>query len=582
MQNKFKYIRHEMRNYRFGTGSLVFFSLILTFLYIIPAMFMIQVHDRVLHSRNQATLLFLCVIGFSLIFAWALLERLRERALDRISYAFDHQLAPRIFETLNRQTDRLPADVRGLILGDLTTVRSFVAGGIMTSLLDLMWVPLIVLIAFLMHFWIGVTVLGLTAAVALLAVICQLLAREHVRQAARLEGQAAEFGRAVMRSSETARVMGMLPRLGRRWYDLRGEGLGWLDSAARRTAPAAVPLRTLQHATHSIMVVVGAILVLNSEIGIGLMFGATFLALRTLHPVVSVATNWRSIWNVLISAERLELMLAETARRTARVSLPRPDGALVVSRVSASPQNRDVVVISDVSFTVGPGQVVGVVGASGAGKSSLGRVLVGAWRLTRGSVTLAGHEIAHWDQDQLGDHVGYVPQDVEMLPGTVAQNIARFEEPGLDTDQRVIEAVNLANIKDIVARLPHGLNTRLGPDGHQMSSGQRQRVALARAVYGEPSLIVLDEPNSNLDAPGEQNLAATVRALRERGAIVILITHRMNMLSHCDHVLVMNNGTVHAFGERDLVVNRLASFQPPRQLTDRKSAVGEAGGTIAA
>jgi ABC-type protease/lipase transport system fused ATPase/permease subunit len=202
------------------------------------------------------------------------------------------------------------------------------------------------------------------------------------------------------------------------------------------------------------------------------------------------------------------------------------------------------------------------VGSSGAGKSSLARVLTGGWGIKKGSISLDGHQLSHWDQDQLGRFVGYVPQDVEMLPGTVAENIARFEPLGGDNDGKVIEAAQVANIQDIIGRLPNGFNTRLGPDGHVLSGGQRQRVALARAVFGNPRLLVLDEPNSNLDSIGEKSLGETIVTMRDRGTIVILITHRMNMLTFCDDVLVLNAGTVHTFGPKEHVLERLAGFRP--------------------
>jgi ABC-type protease/lipase transport system fused ATPase/permease subunit len=238
-------------------------------------------------------------------------------------------------------------------------------------------------------------------------------------------------------------------------------------------------------------------------------------------------------------------------------------------------------VLTDISFRVDPGHVVGVVGPSGAGKSSLARVLVGAWPTLRGSIRLDGNEIAHWDQDELGKIIGYLPQDVDLLPGTVAENIARFEPMGAVTARKINEAVRMAGVQDIVGALKEGLNTRLGPDGHVLSNGQKQRIALARAVYDMPRLVVLDEPNSNLDVAGEQVLAQTITKLRNEGTIVILITHRVNMLAICDHVLVLNAGTVQAFGNRDRVLERLNTYRP-KELTNMSASRPGSGGTVAA
>ena len=282
-----------------------------------------------------------------------------------------------------------------------------------------------------------------------------------------------------------------------------------------------------------------------------------------------------------MSIDRINRLLRELGPPRAKIALPAPNGPLQVARIVATPSDRDNIVLTDVSFAVPTGTITAVVGSSGAGKSSLAKVLVGAWGVRKGSITLDGHDLTHWDQDRLGRHIGYVPQDVVLLPGTLAENIARFDPLGGEADAKVIAAVKLAGIQDIVGKLPDGLNTKIGPTGHTLSGGQRQRVALARAVYGDPSLIVLDEPNSNLDAIGEKGLAETLEALRDRGAIVILVTHRLNMLSYCDHVLVMNSGTVHAFGPRDHVVSRLSLGQSVRQIGQQKSAAGEAGPTAA-
>jgi ABC-type protease/lipase transport system fused ATPase/permease subunit len=253
------------------------------------------------------------------------------------------------------------------------------------------------------------------------------------------------------------------------------------------------------------------------------------------------------------------------------VPLPRPQGPLTVSRVTLTPPNRDAVVLNDVSFTMQPGRILGVVGPSGAGKSSLARLLVGAWRPRRGQVALGGADLAHHDQDALGRALGYVPQDVVMLPGTAGENISRFDT-GDGVVERLHEAVRAAGIGDLVQALPDGLSTDLGPDGHALSGGQRQRLALARAVYGNPHLLVLDEPNANLDAVGEECLAATLQAQRDRGAIVVVITHRMNMLAWCDDVLVLNAGAVHAFGRRDQVLARLPGYRAPQRLAGNRTS----------
>ncbi|AMJ61169.1 hypothetical protein AXW83_13465 [Bosea sp. PAMC 26642] len=543
-------------------GSLVFFSFIITLLCLIPSLYMIQIFDRVLQSRSISTLLALASIVIVLTIIWTALEIIRQRTLQRIAVALDEKISARVFDALNRQSDLLPAAQRNIVVQDLNVLRDFVGGNLVIQLLDFIWVPIILLAAFLYHPMLGLTVLVLTVIVVILALLSQSLARDDSRRAASSGVNAAEFGRSVMQSAEATRVMGMLPRLVGRWRDQQRDSLGWQAAAVQRTKVVTGIMKWFRHIYMPVLLTVGAILYLNEEIGAGVTIASTLLAGRAVQPVDSIASSWRVFWNVKISADRVDAILDVAARMSDKIVLPDPAGPLVLSRVMATPHNRDVVVLSDVSFAVDPGRVVGVVGASGAGKSSLARVLTGGWGIKKGSISLDGHQLSHWDQDRLGRFVGYVPQDVEMLPGTVAENIARFEALGGDNDAKVIEAAQVANIQDIIGRLPNGFNTKLGPDGHVLSGGQRQRVALARAVFGNPRLLVLDEPNSNLDSIGEKSLGETIITMRDRGAIVILITHRMNMLTYCDDILVLNAGTVHTFGPKEHVLDRLSGYRP--------------------
>ncbi len=576
------FLLDEAREFFPAFGSLLFFSFVITLMYLVPSIYMMQIFERVMQSRNISTLAFLTAIVTFLCIVWTILEHLRGRVLQQVGNAIEAKIGARVFDALYRHTDNLPSGSRSVILQDINIIRDFVSGNLIIQFLDCLWVPLIILAAAMYHPILGGTLLAMTIVVSLLAFLTQRFARDDTLRSLTAASRASEFGRAVIHSAESTRVMGMVPALVARWRSRQEQALGWQQGAIDRTAIFSGLLRWFRHMYIPITLAIGVILFLQEQAGAGVIFACTIIVGRAIQPVDAIANNWRVFWNVSLSAQRIDRMLREAAKKTRRVALPTPAGPLVVSRVAAAPRNRDAAVITDVSFSIDPSNVVGVVGASGAGKSSLARVLVGAWPLLRGSITIDGHESSHWDQDQLGRFIGYVPQDIELLPGTVAENIARFDDPCAQTDARIVEAVRLANIQDIVSRLPDGLNTRLGPDGHTLSSGQRQRIALARAVYGNPRLVVLDEPNSNLDAIGEQSLATTIATLRESGAIVVLVTHRMNMLAYCDFVLVMNAGTVHAFGARDQVVNRLTGYQPTKQLTDRTAAAGARTKTLAA
>ncbi|MCA1951459.1 MAG: type I secretion system permease/ATPase [Hyphomicrobiales bacterium] len=562
----------ELRPFIPAFSGLMFFSGIIALLFLVPSLYMHQIFERVMQSRNLSTLTALAAIVVFLTIIWTALDLIRIKTLQRVAYAFDERVSERVFDSLNRQTDTLSAAARATLLQDLNTIRDFLGGTLIASLMDLAFVPLVILAGFLFHPYLGLLMLALVLLIGFLAVMSQIRSRDDMRRSIEASANAAEFGRAVMRSAEAVRPLGMLPDLVERWRRVQRDAIGWQYGATRQADPFNRILVFIRHLQGPIVVTVGALLFLAELAGPGAMFAAMILAGRAVAPVSAIANSWRTLWGVALSGDRLDAILREAAKKQDRVELPVPAGPLVVSRVSAAPRNRDAMTLTDVSFSLAPGQILAVVGASGAGKSTLARVLVGAWPVRRGSITLDGHELSHWDQDKLGRHIGYVAQDVEMLPGTIGENIARFQPRTPETVRQLIDAVRTAGVQDIIAKLPDGFNTRMGPDGIALSSGQCQRIALARAIYGEPRLLVLDEPNSNLDAAGEQMLVATLTKLKNTGSIIVLITHRMNMLAYCDQVLVMNNGTVQAFGPREQVMNRLSPSRP-KELTDARGGV---------
>jgi PrtD family type I secretion system ABC transporter len=556
----------ELDRFRSAFASLLLFSFVINIISIVPTIYMLQLFERVMQSRNEATLIFLTLIAVGLIIVWTILESIRFKVLQRVGVAVDQRVGQVVFDALNRQTDKLSAIARNTILQDLNILREFISGSMVVQLLDFVFAPLFVMIAFLFHPLLGLTLFLVVVVIAGLTLLQQRLIRDDVKRGQQAGAQASDFGRSVMAAAEPVRVMGMLPRLTQRWYARQTEMLSWQGAALDRARLVSDGLRFMRHAYPIIMLGVGVLLFLEQLVGAGAVFAASLLSSRAVGPVDAVTSNSKMLWSVRLSADRLNIMLTEAANRPSRVPLPRPDGELVVARATLTPPHRENIILNDISFTVATSRILGVVGASGSGKSSLARALVGAWRPRRGLVSIAGHDLSHWDQDQLGRHIGYVPQDVQLLPGTVAENIARFEDGDETCHEKLLMAVKIAGVQDIIQMLPDGLNTRLGPDGHTLSGGQRQRLALARAVFGDPSLVVLDEPNSNLDAIGEERLARTMSELKSRGTIVVIITHRLNIISHCDDVLVMNAGSVHAFGRREQILARLPSYRPVRQL----------------
>lgn len=560
----------EFRPYRSAFVSLLLFSFVISLASLTPTIFMLQLYERVMHSRNEMTLLFLVVIAIGLLALWTALESVRLRVLQRMAVSLHNAVGKKLFEAINRRHDKFSSVARNAMLQDINVVREFVGGNLLVQLMDLCFAPLFVCVAFLFHPLLGVTLLVLLVIIVGLTLIHQRLVRDPVRRAQTTAAHATDLGRSIIANAEPIRVMGMLPSLASRWHDRQSEMLGWQSTAWSRTGFLGEVLRFIRHAQGPIMMTVGILLFLEQQTGGGIIFAASVLSSRAIQPVDAVVSGWRTFWSVRLSAGRLETLLQDAgAHDKERFALPRPAGPLVVSRATVVAPGRSSTILNDISLTADRGRILGVVGASGAGKSSLARLLVGIWRPQRGAVALDGHDIAHWDQDDLGRWVGYVPQDVELLAGTVAENIGRFQD---GDDDAVLDAIELAGVQDIIRGLPEGLNTKLGPDGHVLSGGQRQRIALARAVYGDPCLLVLDEPNSNLDAIGEESLARTIAKMRERGAIVIIVTHRMTMINHCDDVLVMHSGTVHAVGERDQIVARLSNNRSQRLAVVRSGA----------
>ena len=544
-----------------GLVSLLVFSFFSSLLNLVPPVFMMQLSERVMLSRNEMTLLFLTVIALFLIAALTMLDAIRARTLNRIGTALDAKISERVFDSLNRRRLRVSEPIKYQILGDLNAVRDFVGGPVLGQLLDLFWTPLILLVMFLLHPWIGFTMLVILVVTIALSLANQWAVGPHMKRAQSGVATAHEFARAVITNADVIRPMGMLPALRRRWRGFHEDASGWQQAAIGRSELWTGVLRFVRYSQLIVLLVVGAWLYLQQQVTAGAVFGVIYIAMRIIGPVLSVTSSWRTISNMRTSVERLNLVLNQEGDPGDRMSLPRPKGSLNVSRVVLTPPNEETVVLGDVSFSLQNGRILGVVGPSGAGKSSLARLLVGAWHPRRGTVKLDDHDLFHWNEDELGQHIGYVPQEIGLLPGTVAENIARFRDDGPLDHEAVLEAAELAGIEDVIQGLPDGYNTRVGTEGHVFSGGQRQRIALARAVYRSPRLLVLDEPNSNLDAVGEQFLGRTLTLMKSRGSTVVLITHRMSMLMFCDDLLVMNAGTIHTCGPRETILNRLPAYR---------------------
>jgi PrtD family type I secretion system ABC transporter len=536
-----------------GIGA---FSGLINLLMLTGSLFMLEVYDRVLPSRSVPTLVGLSVLTAVLFLFQALLEITRGRLLVRIGNQLDCKLGARVYDIIVGLPLRARPGSDGLQpVRDLDTVRSFLSGLGPAALFDLPWIPLYVAICFAFHVMIGVTVLCGAIILVALTLTTEFLSRRPVKAAttqAALRSRLAEISR---RNADVLTAMGMSESLRGRWLDLGREHLAQQKRVNDVAGGLGAAGRVLRMALQSAVLGIGAYLVIQQEATAGIIIAGSILAGRALAPIDLAIANWKGFVAARQSWHRLGQLFAAMPAAAARLELPVPAHALTVEMLGVAPPGAQKVVVHGVNFTLKAGSAVGVVGPSASGKSSLVRAIVGVWPLARGCVRLDGAAIEQWTAESLGRHIGYLPQDVELLEGTIAENIARFlpDAPAA----AVIAAAKAAGVHDLVVNLPAGYETEIGEQGAALSAGQQQRVALARALYGDPFLVVLDEPNSNLDAEGEEALTRAILGVRARGGIVIVVAHRSSALAAVDYLLAMVRGTQQAFGPKEEILPRL-------------------------
>ncbi len=529
--------------------------------------YMLQIYDRALGSQSIETLVGLSILAIGLYMFQGVLDIIRSQILVRVGARVDHNLAPlahRVMIDMPRfGYSRAESTERGR---DVDVLRQFVSGQGPVALLDLPWMPLYLIFVYLLHPWLAVMVLGGALLLGALT-----LATELKTRAMSTELQKAAITRAMLsdthiRNVEVLRSMGITGRSVKRFDDVNKEHLSLQMKTSDIGGTYSGVAKVLRMILQSAVLGVGAYLTIKGEMTAGGIIAASVAAARALAPIDQVIGQWKGFVAARRSFKRLGDTLSAIDDTKALVKLPKPQSTLKVEKITVAAPGSGTVVVSDMSFMLASGQGLGLIGASGSGKSSFARAVTGVWPVVRGNIRLDEAEISHWDPDDLGAHMGYLPQDVSLLDGTVAQNISRFD-PQADSDS-IIAAANAAGVHEMILRMADGYETRLGVNGADMSAGQRQRIALARAVYGWPFLVVLDEPNSNLDAEGEAALTQAIRTLRDRGSIVIVIAHRPSALAAVDMVGVMQNGKLAVFGPKDEVLaNQLKSVQRPAAVT---------------
>ena len=533
------------------------------------SIYMLQVYDRVLGSGSVPTLVGLFVIVMVLYSFLGFYDFLRSRMLSRLALQLDGRLGPQVFRRW------LDTSQKGQPLRDLDTLRGFLSGPAMAGLFDLPWVPLYLGVLFLVHPWLGWLTIAGAGVVAGLAWLGHKLAQGPMVRSLSDDASARDFADRSQRNAEMIQAMGMQDQISQNWRRLQDVALAAGQAAGDPNEVIGASSRAFRMLMQSAILTLGAYLVIQGQMSGGMIIASSILTGRALGPVDQVIAQWRSIGKAMESHRRLKVFFASAHPSAAAIDLPSPTGQISISHlVKYAPERTGLGfgtaavdrrrLLDDISFDLSPGDGLGVIGASASGKSTLARLLAGAWGADAGEIRLDGATRDQWEPAVLGRHIGYLPQQVDLLPGSLRDNIARFD-PTL-SDAQVIAAATVAGVHDMILHLPDGYASRVGGvgEGTNLSGGQVQRVGLARALCGQPSLVILDEPNSNLDAAGETCLTAAIAALRRRGAVVIVMAHRPNVLLATNKLLILDAGRVVKFGLRDdLIATKAQSEAQP-------------------
>jgi PrtD family type I secretion system ABC transporter len=510
--------------------SIGLFSGMINVLMLTGAFFMLQIYDRVLPSRSVPTLVALAILVGVLFAFLAILDMIRNRMLVRIGGSLDQALSGRVYDTIVRAPLKIGSRGDGLQpLRDLDAVRGFLSTPGPTALFDLPWLPLYLGVIFTFHTALGIAALIGAIVLITLTLFTEALAREPMKAASGFAQTRNGLAEASRRNAEVLAAMGMASRMNARWSEANQSYLASHQKASDVAGGFGSISKALRMMLQSAVLGIGAYLVIYQAATAGIIIAAAILVARALAPVDLAIANWKGFLSARQGWKRLNQLLELIPARETPMALPAPGASLAVEHATAVAPGQKKLVVQDVSFTLVSGQGLGIIGPSASGKSSLVRMIVGAWSPARGRIRLDGAALDQWSPDALGHHVGYLPQDVDLFSGTVAENIARFE-PDAES-QAIIGAARAAGVHDLIVGLPQGYETEIGEQGQVLSAGQRQRIGLARALYGDPFLVVLDEPNSNLDTEGEGALTQAIIGVRERGGIVIVVAHRPSALA---------------------------------------------------
>jgi PrtD family type I secretion system ABC transporter len=565
-----------LKELRFAITSVAVFSGVVNTLALTSSIYMLQVYDRVLSSRSVPTLLALSLGALWLYLIQAALDIIRSRMLTRISHGVEIRLAPKVFRIVLEMPLRMQkiSSLSMQPLRDLDSIRSFLSGGGPIALFDLPWMPIYVGVIFLLHPSLGWFAVGGIITLFGLTILTDIATKEHTKNLVAETASRWAFLQSARANADIIFSMGMTERLLKTWTQT---GNNFLASSLKLSDVSALLGgigKAIRIIIQSATLGMGAYLVINSEATGGVMIAASILMSRALAPIELVIGQWKGLVSAKQAGRRLDQLISQFDQEQTKTQLPVPGKALSVSSIFVSAPGASAPIVQNISFRLVSGEALGVIGPSGSGKSTLIRAIVGAWRPSRGEVRIDGATMDQWPRSELGQYIGYLPQEIELFEGTISQNISRFEP---DSDSKhIIEAAQAAGVHDLILKLDRGYDTQIGEGGYALSAGQRQRIALARALYRNPFLVILDEPNSNLDAEGDAALSSAIIDIKNRGGIIIIIAHRPSAIASMDYLLFLNNGQIQQFGPKDEV---LRSVMKSSSVTDTRSSVSSVHAT---
>lgn len=546
------------------------FSMFINVLMLVPPLYMLQLYDRVLTSRSESTLYMLTLIVIVLFVTMGLLEVVRSRVLVKFGNRFANILSNRIFESTFELANKKPEAASSRLMGDFTQLRQFLTGNGLFAFFDAPWIPIYIIVLFLFHPYFGF--FAIFAAITLVAItfLNEYTTKEKMDNANTLNRDSMMQLEANIRNAEVINAMGMKTNVRKKWEEKYFGFLNAQNDASNKAGIWSNLSKTLRMFFQSMILGLGAYLAVNMELSAGMMIAGSIIMGRALAPLDLMINTWKGFSSARMSFFRIDQLLKDFPKNKQYMELPAPKGFISVEGVYAKPPASSIYTLENLTFSINKGDVVGVIGASAAGKSTLARVILGVWPVQIGTVRMDGADISQWDREHLGKYIGYLPQDIELFAGTVSENIARFSEVN---SEKVIEAAMKAGVHEMILRLSDGYDTVIGTAGSVLSGGQRQRIGIARAIYDNPVFVVLDEPNSNLDEQGEMALLKTVEELKKSGTTVVIITHRPNILKVTNKILIMNSGKVERYASTEEILGAVAKQNQAAQAPQRPAQI---------